>query len=96
MKGEFYIETERTVLRNLKIDDAEDFYSLNLDREVLKFTGDKPFENLQEAKYFPANYDQYRNMVSDDQCEKTLPQSKYLKKIGMKLKEDLNLTNKKV
>jgi len=59
MKRQDYIETERTILRNLTIDDAEDFYALNLDTEVLKYTGDKPFENIQTAKHFLINYDQY-------------------------------------
>lgn len=53
------LETERTIMRKLKIEDAEDFYGLNLDEAVLKYTGDKPFENLQAATDFLANYDQY-------------------------------------
>lgn len=59
MKSQDYLETERTILRKLTIDDAEEFYSLNLDKEVLKYTGDQPFENLQAAKNFLNNYDQY-------------------------------------
>jgi len=31
MKRQDYRETERTILRNLTIDDAEDFYALNLE-----------------------------------------------------------------
>lgn len=46
-------------MRNLKIDDAEDLYALNLDQEVIKFTGDHPFENLQAAGDFLTSYDQY-------------------------------------
>jgi RimJ/RimL family protein N-acetyltransferase len=60
MKNKGYLETERTILRNLTIDDAEEFYALNLDKEVLKHTGDKPFENIQAAKDFLTNYDQYK------------------------------------
>jgi [ribosomal protein S5]-alanine N-acetyltransferase len=59
MKRQFYIETERTILRNLASTDAEDFYALNLDNEVLKYTGDKPFESVQSAKNFLINYDPY-------------------------------------
>lgn len=40
MNGNKKIETERTIMRNLTIDDADDFYALNLDFEVLKYTGD--------------------------------------------------------
>ena len=46
-------------MRNLTIDYAEDFYTLNLDQEVIKYTGDEPFENIQTAKNFLTNYDQY-------------------------------------
>jgi RimJ/RimL family protein N-acetyltransferase len=59
MKGYENLETERTIMRKLTKDDAKDFYSLNLDKEVLKFTGDKPFENLQASIDFLASYDQY-------------------------------------
>jgi [ribosomal protein S5]-alanine N-acetyltransferase len=59
MKRLDYIETERTILRNLTSNDAEDFYALNFDTEVLKYTGDKPFENIQTAKDYLINYDQY-------------------------------------
>ncbi|WP_329804827.1 GNAT family N-acetyltransferase [Flavobacterium facile] len=55
----FYIETERTILRNLTSTDAEDFYLLNLDPDVLKYTGDQPFKNIESAKKFLDEYDQF-------------------------------------
>ena len=60
MTKQHYIETERTILRKLIIDDVEQFYSLNLDKEVLKYTGDQPFENIQTAADFLTKYDQYK------------------------------------
>ena len=59
MRRQDYTETERTILRRLTIDDAEDFYALNLDKEVLKYTGDQSFENIRTSKDFLTNYDQY-------------------------------------
>jgi len=59
MKRQDLIETDRTILQRLTSDVAEDFYALNLDKEVLKYTGDQPFENIQTAKEFLTNYDQY-------------------------------------
>lgn len=53
------LETERTIMRHLTKEDAKDFYTLNLDKEVLQYTGDQPFENLESAVNFLANYDQY-------------------------------------
>jgi RimJ/RimL family protein N-acetyltransferase len=46
-------------MRRLTKEDATDFYNLNLDDEVLKYTGDQPFKNLQSSIEFLTNYDQY-------------------------------------
>jgi ribosomal-protein-alanine N-acetyltransferase len=59
MKGLDNIETERTLMRRLTIEDANDFFNLNLDKEVLKYTGDIPFDNIQAAIDFLRHYDQY-------------------------------------
>lgn len=59
MKEVDILETERTIMRKLTKEDAIDFYNLNLDKEVLKYTGDKPFENLQASTDFLTHYDQY-------------------------------------
>lgn len=59
MKEVGNIETEKTIMRKLTKEDAKDFYTLNLDEEVLKYTGDKPFENIQASIDFLTNYDQY-------------------------------------
>jgi [ribosomal protein S5]-alanine N-acetyltransferase len=41
------------------IEDAVDFYNLNQDIEVIKYTGDKPFESVVDAGNFLSTYDQY-------------------------------------
>ena len=46
-------------MRKLSPEDAMDFYRLNLDEEVLKFTGDQPFANLQASIDFLTAYDQF-------------------------------------
>lgn len=60
MKPYPILETERTIMRYLMGEDAEDFYNLNLDPEVLKYTGDAPFESIHSAREFLMNYDQYQ------------------------------------
>lgn len=40
-------------------EDARDAYELNLDPEVLKYTGDEPFESVDAARVFLENYDQH-------------------------------------
>jgi RimJ/RimL family protein N-acetyltransferase len=53
------LETDRLYLRRLTTEDAKRLYYLNLDRDVIKYTGDKPFKNIEEAKLFLTNYDHY-------------------------------------
>ncbi|WP_026705072.1 GNAT family N-acetyltransferase [Flavobacterium soli] len=59
MKEPFFLTTQRTILRNLTTEYAADFYTLNLDPEVLQFTGDTPFESIAAAKDFLTHYDQF-------------------------------------
>ena len=53
------IETERFLMRELKTTDANMFYSLNLDPEVTRYTGDTVFHSLSEAMDFLDEYDDY-------------------------------------
>ncbi|GIU14358.1 MULTISPECIES: GNAT family N-acetyltransferase [unclassified Shewanella] len=52
--------TSRLELRQFSTADALGFYCLNRDPQVLKYTGDSPFENVQDAADFIRQYDQYR------------------------------------
>lgn len=54
------IMTGRLLLRELTPDDAQSFYELNLDPDVLRYTGDTPFKNVSDARVFLINYDQYK------------------------------------
>jgi ribosomal-protein-alanine N-acetyltransferase len=53
------LKTERTAMRKLNVEDAVDFFNLNLDYEVIQYTGDLPFENIQASIDFLSRYDQY-------------------------------------
>lgn len=53
------LSTPRLHLRPLKSDDSEPFFRLNQDLDALRYTGDVPFINLEEARIFLENYDQY-------------------------------------
>lgn len=53
------IDTPRLYLRELTPDDAEHMYRLNSDSEVIKYTGDKPFESVEKTSAFLAAYDHY-------------------------------------
>jgi RimJ/RimL family protein N-acetyltransferase len=54
------IETERLFLREMTEADAGNAYHLNIDPDVVKYTGDKAFESIEAARIFLANYDHYR------------------------------------
>jgi [ribosomal protein S5]-alanine N-acetyltransferase len=50
------IATPRLYLRELTEDDAQNFYGLNLDPDVLQYTGDSVFESVDAARFFLHNY----------------------------------------
>ena len=84
------IETERTIMRKLTKEDAKDFYTLNLDEEVLKFTGDKPFKDLQTAIDFLTNYDQYEKYGVGRLAVIDKETSKFIGWCGLKYSQDKN------
>lgn len=53
-------ETARLLLRQFTPEDAEQMYLLNLDPEVIRYTGDAPFVSIEAAKKFLNNYDHYK------------------------------------
>lgn len=44
------LETARLILRPFVVDDAADFYRLNSDPEVLRYTGDQPPASVEDAR----------------------------------------------
>lgn len=58
-KANLQLVTERLLLRPFDEEDAQDMYNLNADPEVLQYTGDIQFENLDTARAFLAAYPQY-------------------------------------
>jgi len=40
-------QTKRLILRETTVDDAEQAYLLNLDPEVIKYTGDESFKSIE-------------------------------------------------
>ena len=52
-------ETPRLLLREFDVSDARALYKLNSDTEVMRYTGDKPFSSIAEAKTFVQDYDAY-------------------------------------
>lgn len=59
MQKPFSLETERLTLREITVADAPAMYALNLDPEVIQYTGDEAFSSLSEAETFIRNYPDY-------------------------------------
>ena len=57
----YVLDTKRLFLRELTGDDAVSAYHLNLDPEVVRYTGDVPFVSIEEAAEFLKNYTSYRD-----------------------------------
>ncbi|WP_397363590.1 GNAT family N-acetyltransferase [Olleya sp. R77988] len=66
------IETDRLYLREFMIEDAIRFYKMNIDEEVIKYTGDTAFKSKNEAEVFLSKYNQYQlhNMGRWAVCDK--------------------------
>lgn len=54
------VETDRLLLKEFEIGDAESFYELNLNPNVIKYTGNSAFKDIDEAKSFLKNYSDYQ------------------------------------
>jgi ribosomal-protein-alanine N-acetyltransferase len=57
---ETILETNRLRLRELTLSDAQNFFQLNLDPDVLRYTSDVAFENTKAAETFLRNYADYQ------------------------------------
>ncbi|MGY8846628.1 MAG: GNAT family N-acetyltransferase [Bacteroidia bacterium] len=84
------LETERLYLRELNIKDAESFYLLNLDKEVMKYTGEKLFDNIEKSKEFLENYDHYEKYGFGRWAVINKENDEFLGWCGLKFTEKLN------
>lgn len=71
-------QTNRFYLREKQPSDAKDMYLLNADPEVIKYTGDPPFQDEGEALAFIQQYDHFQKhgfgrwVIVDQQSEEYL------------------------
>jgi [ribosomal protein S5]-alanine N-acetyltransferase len=59
-RGALVETTERLELREFSVCEAERFFELNADPEVLRHTGDRSFVDVAEARDFLSAYDRYQ------------------------------------
>jgi [ribosomal protein S5]-alanine N-acetyltransferase len=84
------IETNRCYLRQLTIEDAQYFYDLNADSEVIKYTGDKAFKDVSEAKCFLENYNHYKQYGYGRWAVIKKNNGEFIGWCGLKYSPDLN------
>lgn len=58
---DFIVKTERLVLFEWNESHAEVLFDLNSDPDVIRYTGDPPFESIEDARQLILNYDQYKS-----------------------------------
>jgi RimJ/RimL family protein N-acetyltransferase len=84
------LETQRTFLREITVSDAENAYVLNLDPEVIQYTGDDSFESIEQARRFLENYDHYSTYGFGRWAIITKTDNEFIGWCGLKFTADLN------
>lgn len=84
------LETRRTFLREITVDDSENAYLLNLDPEVIKYTGDSSFESIEKARVFLENYNHYKEYGFGRWAVINKIDNEFLGWCGLKFTQELN------
>lgn len=87
------IETNRLLLREFNTDDAEHFYHLNLNPNVIRYTGNSTFKNIEEAETFLENYSDYQKNGFGRWAVIEKSSSEFLGWCGLKYDENLDETD---
>jgi RimJ/RimL family protein N-acetyltransferase len=82
------IETDRLTLREFVVSDYKKLYELNSDSDVLKYTGDFPFNSVLDAKRFIENYSDYKRNGFGRWVVIHKGSNKFLGWCGLKLNEE--------
>ncbi|KNB60374.1 GNAT family N-acetyltransferase [Chryseobacterium sp. Hurlbut01] len=87
------LETDRLLLREFEVCDAKNFYELNLNPNVIKYTGNKAFKDINEAKNFLENYSDYQRNGFGRWAVINKSNHEFLGWCGLKYDEKLNETD---
>lgn len=80
-------------MRPFQVEDAAGMYLLNRDPEVIKYTGDLPFESTEQAKDFIVNYTNYKNHGYGRMSVLLKPTGEYIGWCGLNFNEDTRETD---
>lgn len=81
-------ETSRLTLREFELSDAEKMWELNSDPDVIKFTGDPPFDSIEKAGEFIKNYKDYSENGYGRWAVIAKDKNDFVGWCGLKLNED--------
>lgn len=81
------------MLREFEVSDAKNFYELNLNPNVIKYTGNKAFKDVNEAKNFLENYSDYQRNGFGRWAVINKSDHEFLGWCGLKYDEKLNETD---
>lgn len=87
------LETPRLFLRELDPNDAEQFYQLNLNPNVIKYTGNTAFANVGKAVSFLENYQDYKQNGYGRWAVIDKSNNEFLGWCGLKYDKDLDETD---
>jgi len=87
------LKTARLLLREFEIDDAESFYELNLNPNVIKYTGNSAFKDTSEAKAFLENYSYYQRNGFGRWAVINKPTQQFIGWCGLKYDRELGETD---
>lgn len=87
------LETNHLLLRAFDICDAENFYQLNLNPNVIKYTGNSAFKDISEARKFLENYSDYQRNGYGRWAVINKSTNQFLGWCGLKYDEDLDETD---
>jgi RimJ/RimL family protein N-acetyltransferase len=83
------IETPRLLLYEMAVEDAENFFALNNDPEVMQYTGEGAFENVEAARQLVRNYPQYKKYGYGRWTVRLKEKGAFLGWCGLKFNEDI-------
>jgi len=83
------IETSRLLLSELIEEEAEEMYLLNSDKEVIQYTGDDGFANIEAARQLILNYQQYKKYGYGRWTARLKETNEFIGWCGLKFNEDI-------
>lgn len=88
MLKDIIFATSRLYFKPFSKDDIQNFFDLNNDFEVIKYTGDIAFENIKETEDFINNYSHYEQYGYGRWSVYTKEKNEYIGFCGLKYSEE--------